>query len=150
MKKKKLYKEECIFCKFAKGEIKPAIIYENKYVLAFLDINPCGTLEGHTLVLPKCHRETIEQIDEKNLTEAIKAVKLLVPSIKAISGAEGINILQNNGKAAGQYVNHVHFHLIPRKEGDGIYFEEKRRKSTPEELKRVAQKITKELRKTKK
>ncbi|MFA6268276.1 MAG: HIT domain-containing protein [archaeon] len=139
------YAEDCIFCKFAKHKIDTAIIFENKDVVAFLDNSPAGNLVGHTLVLPKKHYETIDKIPDKELGEVIKVIKILLPAITKISGADGINVIQNNGKAAGQAIPHAHFHIIPRKHGDGIYFDEKRRKSVPMELVETAKAIKEEL-----
>ena len=137
----KTNESECLFCKFAKHEIETAIIYENEYVICFLDINPAGTLEGHTLVLTKNHYPNIEDCDEKSLNEAINAIKKLVPAIKKISGAQAINILNNNAKEAGQQIPHTHFHIIPRKHGDGINFNENRRKMKPMEQLEISKAI---------
>ena len=136
---------DCLFCKFAKGEIEVAKIYEDKNVFVFLDINPCGELNGHTLVIPKKHYETILDCPEETLKETIAVVKKIAVAVQKVSGAEGINLVQNNGKAAGQFVPHIHFHIIPRKAGDGIYFDEKRRKAIPMELLETAKKIKETL-----
>jgi len=141
------YKKDCIFCKFAKHEIETAIVFENEYVLAFIDINPAGTLIGHTLVIPKKHFQTLDEVEEEYLKEMILVVKNLVPIIKNISGAEGINVIQNNGKAAGQAVMHAHFHIIPRKVGDGIRIDENRRNIRPMEQLDTAKAIKEALQK---
>ncbi len=141
------YKDGCIFCKFAKKEIETAIIFENDYVMAFPDINPAGILLGHTLIVPKKHFETIEDVEEKYLQETIIVIKNLSRAIKKMSNADGINVLQNNGKAAGQLIPHVHFHIIPRKHGDGIFFDEKRRKMQPMEQTETAKLIKEALQK---
>ena len=136
---------DCLFCKFAKKELDTEIIYENKYVFAFLDINPAGQLVGHTLVVPKKHFENIDTADEKYVCEAMKAIKKVVPAIRKISGADGINVLQNNGKVAGQAIPHLHFHIIPRKHNDGIRFDENRRYYKPLEMCETAKELRKEL-----
>jgi len=141
------YAGDCIFCKFAKHEIEPAIVFENENVIAFLDNNPAGQLVGHTLVLPKKHYETLDLIPDTTLGEIIKVIKILVPAIRTVSGAEGVNIIQNNGKVAGQAIPHAHFHIIPRKSKDGIYFEEKRRKVVPMEQLETEKAIKEELNK---
>jgi histidine triad (HIT) family protein len=137
--------ETCLFCKIAQHEIDASIVYENEEVMAFLDVNPAGPLIGHTLVITKKHYENIEEIPEEKLLELIKVVKKLVPAIKKVSGAEGINLLQNNGKPAGQFVPHLHFHIIPRKTGDGIWFDTKRRLTKPLEQIETIKAIKKEL-----
>ena len=141
------YAGDCIFCRFAKHEIEPAIVFENEHVIAFLDINPAGQLVGHTLVLPKQHYETIDTIPDTILGELIKVIKILVPAIREVSGAEGINVIQNNGKVAGQAIPHAHFHIIPRKQLDGIYFDEKRRKVAPMEQLETANAVKEALKK---
>ncbi len=137
--------KDCLFCKFAKHEIPCEIVYENEKVMAFLDINPAGELVGHTLVIPKKHFTELEDINEEYLTEIIKVIKKLSKAIKKASGAEGLNLIQNNGKAAGQYIMHAHFHLIPRKHADNIIINENRRKTKPMELFETAKAIKEEL-----
>lgn len=137
--------KDCLFCKFAKGEIKPEIVYENEHVLAFLDINPSGKLCGHTLVISKKHFETIEDIDEKELCEVIKAVKKIARAVKIASGATGINLWQNNYASAGQLIPHFHFHIVPRIKEDGIMLESQRTKPPAEDLKETAEKIRGQL-----
>ena len=107
--------ENCVFCKIVKGEINSYKIYENEYVLAFLDATE--DVDGHTLVIPKCHVENIFDCPENVLSEVIKVVKKISNYYKNL-GYEGINIFNNNGKYAQQSVFHLHFHIIPRKKND--------------------------------
>ncbi len=110
---------DCIFCKIVEKKIPSAIVYEDKHSLAFLDINPLNP--GHTLVIPKKHYETIADIPEKDLVELAKAVRKVAIAVEKATGAQGLNVTQNNGKAADQLVPHSHFHIIPRFEGDGLF-----------------------------
>jgi histidine triad (HIT) family protein len=126
--------DDCLFCKFINKEIDTACCFENEHVFAFLDNTPAGKLSGHTLVIPKKHFVSIEECDSETLCELIKVIKSLVPVITKVSGADAVNIVQNNGKAAGQFIMHLHFHIIPRKHGDGILFDTERRKALPLEL----------------
>ena len=139
------FDKNCLFCKFAKHEIPCEIIYENEKVMAFLDINPAGELIGHTIIIPKKHSIELMDTDDEYLKEIIKAAKKLAKAIKTISGADGLNLIQNNGKAAGQCVMHIHFHLIPRKHGDNIRIDENRRNPKPLELGETAKAIKQEL-----
>ncbi|MFA5125470.1 MAG: HIT family protein [archaeon] len=139
--------EDCLFCKIVKHEMDAVTVFENEEVIAFLDINPAGPLVGHTVVISKEHYENIEEIPEKRLCEMMKIVKKLVPAIKKVSQADGVNIIQNNGKASGQFVPHIHFHIIPRKHGDGIWFDTKRRNPMPLERIETAKAIKSELEK---
>ena len=101
----------CIFCKIANKEIPAKVIYEDENTLAFLDINPRS--KGHTLVIPKEHYETFDEIPEDVATNLIKTIKKVVDILKSLN-PDGYNILNNNKPIAGQEVPHVHFHIIPR------------------------------------
>ncbi len=99
----------CIFCKIANKEIESNIIFEDDNVVAFLDISQ--TTLGHTLVIPKKHVETIyDDVDPEFLSK----IPMIAKHIKETLNAEGINIVNNSGVVAGQTVNHLHFHIIPR------------------------------------
>ncbi|MCX6709919.1 MAG: HIT family protein [Candidatus Woesearchaeota archaeon] len=109
---------ECIFCKIAKGEIPAEKIYEDKDFLAFLDIMPSS--KGHTLVIPKRHFQTIEDIPENELKGLIAAVKKVATAVMKATNSPGANIFQNNSEFAGQIVPHIHFHIIPRNKDDKV------------------------------
>lgn len=108
----------CVFCKIINGELPAYKVYEDERVLAFLDIKPVN--HGHTLVVPKKHFASVEEADEQTLCQLIKTVKMIGLSLKNNLAVAGYNIGVNNGPAAGQVVPHLHFHVIPRQEGDGI------------------------------
>ena len=107
---------DCIFCKIVNKEIPAERVYEDEKVLVFLDINPIN--QGHLLVIPKDHYETILETPENVLQDVILRVKKMAQVVDKIS--DGVNIGQNNKLAAGQLVNHLHFHIIPRNENDGL------------------------------
>jgi len=109
---------ECIFCKIIDGEIPAVKVLDEELVVAFMDINPSS--KGHMLVVPKNHVENIFEIPESDLTALIKAVKRCAKAVKEALNAEGITILQLNGKASDQIVPHFHIHIIPRWENDGL------------------------------
>ncbi len=109
---------DCIFCKIAAKEIKSAVIYEDEAAIAFMDVNPASP--GHTLVIPKKHAATIDEMSADELGNLFRAVSKVAAAVKKALNPEGINILQNNGSAAGQVVPHVHVHIIPRHSGDGL------------------------------
>ena len=109
--------ESCIFCKIIAGDIPSYKVYEDEDVLAFLDTTPVNP--GHTLVVSKEHYENLNDLPEELANKIIKAVKKIAPVIISAVGADGFNLNLNNGPAAGQVVNHVHFHIVPRKFDDG-------------------------------
>ncbi|MBU2565945.1 HIT family protein [Patescibacteria group bacterium] len=108
---------DCLFCKICAKTIDSDIVYEDEKVIAFLDINPVNP--GHVLVLPKIHVEHLVDLSDEDILPVMKVVKKIMKALMSQSDVEGINILQNNYSAAGQVVPHVHFHVIPRKQGDG-------------------------------
>ena len=108
----------CPFCSIASGEAPASIVYEDATVLAFMDLNPANV--GHILVVPKEHLENIYEAPEDVLADLFSVVKRVSAAVKKTVGAEGISILQLNGRAAGQSVMHFHVHVIPRFRGDPI------------------------------
>ena len=110
--------EHCIFCTIIAGEIPSATVYEDDDVKAILDVNPAA--RGHVIVLPKKHASDVFSISDEDLSKAICVAKKIAIAVKEAYKCDGVNILQNNGEAAGQTVFHLHIHVIPRFEGDTI------------------------------
>ena len=110
----------CIFCKIAAGEIPSIRVYEDADVLAFMDIGPL--VKGHTLVIPKSHHNLISETPDDVLAKVISVVRKVAQAQKEGLGAEGVNIHQANGAAAGQVVPHLHFHVVPRFHHDGHHW----------------------------
>ena len=110
--------ENCIFCKIIKGEIPSAKVWEDSEFISIADIKPVG--EGHTLVIPKKHFATLMDVDEYFSKKYIDAIKKTASILMKKYKANGFNSVLNNGEEAGQIVNHVHFHILPRKKGDGF------------------------------
>lgn len=133
---------ECLFCKIASGSMQSFKVYEDEDTVAFLDINPSAP--GHTLVIPKKHAANIFEIDELSLRRAIGTVKLVADRIKKNLECD-VMVMQNNGRWAGQIVEHLHFHIVPRKEGDGIHMIHKPYRMPEEEMKAMAEKLKKSV-----
>lgn len=110
--------ETCIFCKIVEGELPSHKVYEDKDVLAFLDINP--TSPGHTLVIPKYHAANFEEVSADDLKKTILIVQKIGQKLKDSLGVESYNVCENNDPAAGQLIPHIHFHIIPRYTNDGL------------------------------
>ena len=108
----------CEFCRIASGEGEASVVYRNGSVVAFLDLHPASV--GHTLVISREHWETIYEIPEAVLADVFVVVKRVAVAVKRAVGAEGVNVLQCNERAAFQSVRHFHVHVIPRFEGDAI------------------------------
>ena len=109
----------CIFCDIIDHKIPSAVVYEDEKVLAILDISQ--VTYGHTLVMPKKHVRNIIEADEESVLSCVSVVKKLAAQIVTNTKANGVNVLTNCGEAAGQSVDHLHFHIIPRyDENDAI------------------------------
>jgi len=111
--------DDCIFCKMVAGQIPVTKIYEDKVVLAFLDIGPLS--DGHTLVIPKQHFEKLHECPAEVLGPVASRLGKIAKAVAGAMDSEGYNVLCNNGRAAGQLVEHLHFHIIPRNTGDGVF-----------------------------
>ena len=111
---------DCIFCKIIAGAIPCYKLHESAQVLSFLDVGPLS--RGHALIIPKGHWTTLDQVPDELVAESAVMVKNIGKAITKVTGMPGWNVLQNNGAVAGQAVMHVHFHVIPRSEGDGLGF----------------------------
>lgn len=131
--------QDCIFCRIAAGEIPSAKVYESETVLAFLDIAPVN--EGHALVLPKAHHETLWDLPAELGEDLLRAVKAVADAVKVETGAQGLNLMQNNYEAAGQLVPHVHFHLIPRFDDDGLKLWPQKPYGDEAEMRQLAERI---------
>lgn len=110
--------DNCIFCKLANGEIPTTTIYENEDFRVILDAAPANL--GHCLVLPKAHGANIFELDSSLVAKGFQVAQKIAKAVKAATDCDGINILQNNGEAAGQTVFHFHIHIIPRYKSDDV------------------------------
>ncbi|MCF0133313.1 MAG: HIT family protein [Blautia sp.] len=109
--------DDCIFCRIANGEIPSATLFEDDDFRVILDLGPAT--KGHALILPKQHYANIYELPEELASKAILLAKKMAEAMSEGLEADGFNIVQNNGEAAGQTVFHFHMHLIPRYEKDG-------------------------------
>ena len=130
---------DCPFCKIARGEISPAKVLEDDVCVAFLDIGPLS--EGHLLLIPKAHAEQIDDLPADQAGAMLAHLPALTRALRQVTGCEGVNILQNNGRVAHQAVMHVHFHLIPRRAGDEFHFNWPARNYPPGRAAELADKI---------
>ena len=108
--------DNCIFCKIANGEIPAATLYEDEDFRIILDLGPAN--KGHSLILPKTHAENLYALPDELAGKAMILAKKAAQALQKGLEADGLNVVQNNGEAAGQTVHHFHIHLIPRYQGD--------------------------------
>lgn len=110
--------ENCIFCKILNGDIPSAKLYEDEDFAIILDVGPASL--GHALILPKEHYGNLFEMPEELLSKCMNLAKVWGDKLVKALNADGLNLVQNNGIAAGQTVFHYHLHMIPRYEGDNV------------------------------
>lgn len=135
--------ETCIFCRIAQKQLPAVLVYEDEKVLAFLDIKPLN--EGHTLVIPATHYESIFDIPQELIAYLHGITKQVAIAVKKATDADGISIIQQNGKAAGQDIFHLHVHVIPRYEGQKLPSYSEVSEADRTKLSQTAAKIRKNL-----
>ncbi len=109
---------DCIFCAMQRGEIPFVEVFSNNNLFAFMDIGPLN--HGHILIVPKKHYANMFEVPVELGGELLETMQALGRGVMEATGAGGLNVVQNNFAPSGQAVFHVHWHLIPRFEGDGL------------------------------
>jgi len=104
--------DNCIFCKIIDKQIPSKLIYEDDDFMAILDVAPAT--KGHVLILPKEHATTLLDLSDDKASKILVLAKKIIAAMKEVHGFNNYNIIQNNGRIAGQTVDHYHLHLIPR------------------------------------
>jgi histidine triad (HIT) family protein len=130
---------QCLFCRIVRGEITAARVHETDEVFSFLDISPVH--EGHALVIPKAHHPDLFALPSSLHTAMLDACQVVGRAVMAATSAQGLNLGLNVYKAAGQLVEHVHFHLIPRFADDGLEHWKQGAYESDEEMAKMAEAI---------
>ena len=136
-------KDDCIFCKIANGEIPSATVYEDSICRVILDVNPAN--KGHALIIPKEHFDNIYIMDAETAAKIFTIATEVAKAQKAELNPDGLNILQNNGEAAGQTVFHFHMHLVPRYIKDNVTMTWIPGKADTEELSALSKALRKRI-----
>ncbi len=119
----------CVFCKIVTVEVPAAVVYESGSVVAFLDVGPLA--EGHLLVIPRAHYGKFAEMPPEEFAQVATMLPRMARAVREVTGAEGFNLLLNEGRVAGQVVPHVHFHIIPRFANDDLGYRWKAGQYTP-------------------
>ena len=104
--------ENCIFCKIINNELSSFTVYEDADFKAILDLSPATV--GHILIIPKEHANTLLELSNDKASKILILAKKIITAMKEVYGFNNYNLIQNNGRIAGQTVDHFHLHLIPR------------------------------------
>ena len=132
-------KDDCIFCKIANGEIPSSAVYEDDDFRAIMDISPAAP--GHVIILPKEHAANVFELPTELAAKVLPIAAKIAKAVQEETGCEGVNILQNNGEAAGQTVFHFHMHVIPRYFGDTVEIKWVNNKFSEDEFESTLDKI---------
>ena len=131
-------RKSCIFCDIAASKVEVSKVYEDEHTVAFMNLRQAN--EGHVLVIPKKHYRSVDELDDEIAAHILQTVVKIVRAIKQSISPEGIAIWQSNGEAAGQKIEHVHFHILPRYMDDQVirFCPNLPRVSQREDLERIA------------
>lgn len=136
-------KDDCIFCKLANGDIPTNTLYEDDCVRVIFDAEPAA--EGHVLILPKEHFDNIYELDDDTAGHVFKVAKKIATAMNKTLDMDGLNVVQNNGEAAGQTVFHFHMHIIPRHNDDAVNVGWEKHKVSSERIKDITDEVRKYL-----
>ncbi len=131
--------DDCIFCAIVDGRAPARMIGENGGAIAFLDISPLT--EGHLLVVPKVHSRDLIEAAPADLAAATALVREVTPAVLDALGAAAFHLMTNTGAEALQTVFHTHFHVMPRRDGDGFAVDLSGRGASNEQLDDVHRRI---------
>ena len=126
---------DCIFCSIVEGRLPAYVVYEDEYFLVIMDRYPFT--RGHTLILTKRHVTDVYGLNSNEAEALMPLARRLAEKMREALGITGLNLLQNNGKLAGQDIYHFHLHLIPRYENDGMKLHKKPGDPPLEELEQI-------------
>lgn len=136
--------DNCIFCKIVAGELPAAVLYEDEHLVAVMDAFPAT--RGHVLIFPKAHALDLYDLPQETAAAVLPLAQKLARAIRTALQPEGINVIQNNGKAAGQVVMHYHLHIVPRYAEDNVVIKSMSPpKTTPEERAETAASIKRKI-----
>ena len=129
----------CLFCRIVAGEIPATRVFEDDAAIAFLDIHPVNL--GHVLLVPRGHHATVTDLPDDLAGRLGSVLPRLARSVVSATGAEGLNVVINNGEVAGQTIHHSHWHLIPRFGNDAVRWPWPHQSYPEGELERVRDRI---------
>ena len=135
---------DCVFCKIVAKQIPASVVYEDEHTLAFMDLGQVNP--GHVLVALKAHAENVYALDDAQAGAVFRSVARVSRAIRAAFAPQGLSVYQANGKAAGQTVFHLHVHLVPRHEADGMELSWPVKNPPRDQLEEAAAKIRAQLR----
>jgi histidine triad (HIT) family protein len=133
----------CIFCKIVQGEIPSSRVLETEGAVAFLDIHPVN--QGHVLLVPKAHHVNLADLPDEQAAHAGSLLPRLCRAVRSATAADGLNVIANLGRVAGQTIDHIHWHIIPRFQNDLVHWPWPHTQYTGDELAQIQLRIQQAL-----
>lgn len=130
---------DCIFCKISSGQAPASFVFESEEVFALMSLDQPNPYK--VLVVPRSHIENIYNLSAKDAAHIFQAMVKIARAIREVSGCDGLNLVQSNGRAGQQDVFHFHLHLVPRFYNDGIVLSWRNTQAERSELNRMAAEI---------
>lgn len=134
---------DCIFCKIVRGDVPASKILETGDAVAFLDVNPIN--HGHVLVIPKEHAPSLAELSDEQAAHLGSLLPRLCRAVRKSMAADGFNVVANGGRIAGQTIDHCHFHVIPRFDGDPVNWPWPQTRYQGDEMSAIRSRIEQEL-----
>jgi histidine triad (HIT) family protein len=135
----KVRNETCIFCNIARGQIESHVVFRDEHSVAFLDSKPL--FPGHCLLIPVAHYETLSDLSKDQVGPLFANARLIATAVEKAMSADGSFVAINN--RVSQSIQHLHIHIVPRKENDGLrgFFWPRRKYANPEAMQEVQRAI---------
>ncbi len=131
--------QSCVFCRIVRGEIPSYTVYQDSVTLAFLDINPVA--RGHTLVIPRKHVPDVYALDDETANAVMHSTVRVAKLLRKALAQPGLTVLERNGRAAGQTIEHFHFNLVPRAVADSVDLTTEGHRGSASDLEAVSAKL---------
>ena len=135
--------DDCVFCRILTGDLPAHFVYQDELVAAFLSLEQPNPYK--VLVVPRHHVETVYDLKDAQAAAIFQATVKIARAVRDVSGCEGLNLVQSNGKAGQQDVFHFHLHIVPRFFGDSIVLDWDNTPAPQEKLSQIAQDIRTQL-----
>ena len=135
--------DDCVFCRILSGDLPAHFVYQDELVAAFLSLEQPNPYK--VLVVPRHHVETVYDLKDAQAAAIFQATVKIARAVRDVSGCEGLNLVQSNGKAGQQDVFHFHLHIVPRFFGDSIVLDWDNTPASQERLSQISQDICTQL-----
>ncbi len=129
----------CIFCKISSGQAPASFVFQSEQVFAIMSLEQPNPYK--VLVIPRSHIENIYDLSAEDAAHIFQATVKIARAIRQVSGCDGLNLVQSNGRAGQQDVFHFHLHLVPRFYNDAVILSWQNLQAERSKLNQMAEEI---------